>query len=80
MYEYPHFHLNLSSTLTLKFNLGSINNIKIKEFVKMLNIDRKKIFKTKRVKDLNKINFNKAKNLVQLPDIKSEIYKYLKKR
>lgn len=62
------------------FNLGSINNIKIKEFVKMLNIDRKKIFKTKRVKDLNKINFNKAKNLVQLPDIKLEIYKYLKKR
>ena len=59
------------------FNLGSIDNIKIREFVKMLKIEEKKILKTKRIKDINKIDFNKAKNLVQLPKIKSELLKYL---
>ena len=80
-------HTNSIAKLTMElnkksknntFNLGSTDNIKIREFVKMLKIEEKKILKTKRIKDINKIDFNKAKNLVQLPKIKTEILKYLK--
>ena len=61
------------------FNLGSIDNIKIKDFIKILKIKKNKILKTIRTKDINKIDFSKVKKLVQLPKIKSEILKYLDK-
>ena len=59
------------------FNLGSKNNIKVRDILKICNIKINELKKTKKTFDYNKINFEKIKKIIQLPNSRSEALKYL---
>ena len=62
------------------YNLGSKENIKVREILKMCNIGINELKKTKKTKDFNKINLDKVKRIIKLPNSRSESLKYLMKR
>lgn len=59
------------------YNLGSKDNIKISEILKLCGLKKTDLFKTKKNYDIIKLNCNKLSKIIKLPSSQNEVEKYI---
>ena len=58
------------------YNIGSKNNIKISEVLKLLKLKKSDLKPNQKTKDINEINLKKIQKIIKLPDALEEAKKY----